>query len=1562
MFYIGSGENHEGLLMIGVATIFLTIEVSDGEYTDSYTFGVDIENVNDAPEFSQDSYNFILNENVSGSSTPVPLGNVSATDEDAGDTLTYSIASGDTDKFNISSESGEITYIGQGEDGSTPVYSLNISVNDTGQLSARTTVQITINATTVNTNNAPQFNQTSYTFSLSENRDGSTTPISLGFVNATDDDGDPLTYSITSGNADNKFNIDETTGEITYIGSGEDYEDTSGYQLIANVDDGTILSDGILVTINILDVEEAPVFRKEHFSNEVPENMNNVWLFSNIATDPEGGSLTYSITEGDASKFSVSSGNVHYVGGGEDYESLTANGGADHYNFTVQVSDGSFNVSANFTVTILDVNEAPKTDTPSYFGTLDENVGGNRGIAFVSVTDPENDDLNYSIISGNTSKFSINEDGDLSYIGRGEDYEDLIATTGSDNYELVIEFSDGEYNDSYEFTLYIANVNEAPEFIQDSYNFILNENVSGSSTPVPLGNVSATDEDTGDTLTYSITSGNTSKFHINSTTGALTYIGQGEDGTTPVYSLNISVNDTGHLSDQTTVQIRINTTANINTPPSFMEILRTATLGEDKVGSTVSVFLGLVSATDFDNDNLTYSITEGDTSKFRVDTVNNEGKLYYIGSGEDYETGPGSYNLTIEVSDGTDSASLPFTINIVNVNEPPEAQGGSHSNDIDENVGGNQHIGAVSVTDPENDDLNYSITQGNTSKFSIDDNGLLYYIGRGEDYEDLIATTGSDNYELIIEVSDGEFNISYMFTLYIGNVNEAPEFLQDSYNFLLNENTSGSSTPVPVGTVTATDEDTGDTLEYSITSGDTDKFNISSESGALTYIGSGEDGSTPSYSLNVSVQDAEFSVQTSVQVTVNTTDNTISPNIPPSFTELSHLSLDENIDGGTPFYIGNATATDQDNDTLTYSITEGNTNKFNINSETGEITYIGSGENYESETKQYNLTIQVTDNSWNVAGNITVSIVDVNDPPAFDDDSHTFTLNSNSTLVNIGTVSATDEDTGDTLEYSITSGNSGNKFNISESTGEITYIGSGEDGSTPQYHLNVRVSDSVSASDSTDVYININPDDTVTQLGPETYLNICGRSWWVRNKILQRTPSNDNCDRVALSEMAAITELDFNGYGDAHMQVGDFDNMTGLLRLDLSDIDIGLIHNEDGSHPNSKGKGYTDNLGGLFRDLTNLEYLSLRNNRLRPGLPDDSFKNLGNLRELDVRGYSKTPGGRTGAIPGGKSLGACWSFEEKARIHPDYPWDPRKNSPNAFRPLTSLETYNFDKDFNTENIYSVGSEIPIFSTNITITQISQYDFAYRADIENSSIDNDTFRVDSDDYVIEYFSLQFYTGYAVLRFNKPLSNKIIGTGGIRINNDEIKYFVEGDIWHSGREIRFDDLKSRGNAYELNGTAALFTVVLRPFESQYDYEPAPYATNNYVQPPASPRNVAVSENDKVFTITWDAPEDVTVTHYRIERGLNPGSHQAEKRRAGIIPSAGPNVQCTDSYSSMITDYSRFANYVNTVDANQNSYADDLSGKLPLGHYSISSLHYHVYAITEDGESMPVSVRAR
>ena len=85
----------------------------DGERTGDATVTVRLVNVNDAPVFTAERYAFAMAENVAG---PLALGAVEAVDLDEGDTLTYRLAAGDADRFAVDGATGEVRYVGGGED------------------------------------------------------------------------------------------------------------------------------------------------------------------------------------------------------------------------------------------------------------------------------------------------------------------------------------------------------------------------------------------------------------------------------------------------------------------------------------------------------------------------------------------------------------------------------------------------------------------------------------------------------------------------------------------------------------------------------------------------------------------------------------------------------------------------------------------------------------------------------------------------------------------------------------------------------------------------------------------------------------------------------------------------------------------------------------------------------------------------------------------------------------------------------------------------------------------------------------------------------------------------------------------------------------------------------------------------------------------------------------------------------------------------------------------------------------------------------------------------------
>ena len=99
--------------------------------------------------------------------------------------------------------------------------------------------------------NSPQLSDVAFT--LAENSVNGT---SLGILEASDADGDTLTYLIISGNDAEAFSLGSVSGALTVsTSSALDFETTPAFNLAIQVSDGA-LSDSATVTINLTDVDE----------------------------------------------------------------------------------------------------------------------------------------------------------------------------------------------------------------------------------------------------------------------------------------------------------------------------------------------------------------------------------------------------------------------------------------------------------------------------------------------------------------------------------------------------------------------------------------------------------------------------------------------------------------------------------------------------------------------------------------------------------------------------------------------------------------------------------------------------------------------------------------------------------------------------------------------------------------------------------------------------------------------------------------------------------------------------------------------------------------------------------------------------------------------------------------------------------------------------------------------------------------------------------------------------------------------------------------------------------
>lgn len=182
-----------------------------------------------------------------------------------------------------------------------------------------------------------------------------------------------------------------------------------------------------------------------------------------------------------------------------------------------------------------------------------------------------------------------------------------------------------------------------------------------------IGTISASDDD-GDALTFTLLSGNiNSVFVLNANSGVLSVASATELSTslTPSYNLIVQVSD-GKESASATITVDVEGIIHIvdNTPPTILP--QTFEVRENTMWQTP---IGTVVASDIENDDLTFSISEGnDDDHFELDEKTGEltiGPSDYL----DFETTP-TFNLKIQVSDGAGASEADITINLTD--EDPE--------------------------------------------------------------------------------------------------------------------------------------------------------------------------------------------------------------------------------------------------------------------------------------------------------------------------------------------------------------------------------------------------------------------------------------------------------------------------------------------------------------------------------------------------------------------------------------------------------------------------------------------------------------------------------------------------------------------------------------------------------------------------------------------------------------------------------------------------------------------------------------------------------------------------
>lgn len=397
----------------------------------------------------------------------------------------------------------------------------------------------------------------------------------------------------------------------------------------------------------------------------------------------------------------------------------------------------------------------------------------------------------------------------------------------------------------------------------------------------------------------------------------------------------------------------------INGPPGT-QTLGNATIAEDAAGNQL---VGRVTVDEPDFDTLNFSLTDNAGGLFRIDNGGN----IRVNAALNFEASA-THQVTVRATDPDGLFSeQTFTINVTDVLELP-AIGALSNNSVVENTANGTVVGTVAATHPDGDTLTYALTDRAGGRFSIDQTGTIT-TSNTIDFE----TSASHTISVRVTDADGDAT-SKSVTINVTDIDEAPEFFSTSVTVTRED----ASTGTIVGTVEAIDPE-GSGITYSLVNNAAGLFRID-QLGVIRLDSPLDFETATGHVIRVRATDA-----TGKQSNINLTIPVSNVDDIPVISNTSVLVTPEIMPAGA--VVGSASATDPQNDTLTYSLTDTAGGRFSINSSTGLITLVGP---LDFETAaSHKITVRVADPDGNsVYQNLTVPVENRPEPTQGDDILH----------------------------------------------------------------------------------------------------------------------------------------------------------------------------------------------------------------------------------------------------------------------------------------------------------------------------------------------------------------------------------------------------------------------------------------------------------------------------------------------------------------------------------------------------------------------------------------------
>ncbi len=827
--------------------------------------------------------------------------------------------------------------------------------------------------------------------------------------------GEPFTFGLRGTDGD-LFAI-SSSGELTF-NSPPDFEmpqdanQDNIYEISVVLDDGAGGDNGVIATVTVTDVNEAPTITGE---TEIKYQENDTTVVETYtASDPEDDAITWRVTGPDGSRFAISDTGALTFRTPPDYETPRDADQDNTYTVTVVAAAGRDRDTLAVTVTVTDVNEPPTITGET---ALEYRENSRTVVETYMASDPEGGEIEWYKTGPDGSRFAISDTGALTFTSP-PDFENPRDAGADNTYAVTVNVTaDDADRVTMEVTVTVTDVNEPPEITGET------EIEYPENSTAVVATYTASDPEDDPITSWAVTGPDRAFFTFNTTTGALTFNNPPDyetpldDGADNIYEINVEATATGGASK---AEVTV-TVTDVNEAPTI-----TGETAPDYPENSTAV-VATYTASDPEDDAIKWSVTRTDSALF---AISSSGELRFR-TPPDFENplddgADNTYAVTVNAADGENTVTANVTVRVTDVNEAPTITGET-APDYPEH--GTAVVATYKVSDPEDDPItSWAVAGPDGAFFTFNAPTGELRFRRPPDFETPQDANQDNAYTITLQAATTGATSAKAVTVTVVGVDEPPELAGETAPAYPENSTA------VVAIYTVSDPE-NEPITWAVTGPDRSRFALS-PAGALTF------NSPPDYEMPQDAnQDNAYAVTVEVTVgthtatravTVTVTDENEAPTIDAGPTATTYAENDTAV-------VATFTATDPEGEPVRWRLSGADSDRFAL-SPTGVLTFRRPPD-YDApqdtgRDNTYTVTVGVVDPSGLTHTQaLTVSVLGVDEAPMLTGPTTT-TYAENGTAA-VATYTATDPE-GEPIAWAV-EGLDGSLFAIDTPTGALTF-------------------------------------------------------------------------------------------------------------------------------------------------------------------------------------------------------------------------------------------------------------------------------------------------------------------------------------------------------------------------------------------------------------------------------------------------------------------------------------------------------------------------------------------